>query len=53
MFYMSLLAEGDFRWVKKLSEEQKHHYPSAYIPTKYFPNEACIAVEILFNQDPL
>ena len=42
-----------FRWVKKVSEEQKHHYPYACISTKYFANEAGKAVEILFNQGPL
>ena len=51
--HKGLLAGQAFRWVKKLSEEQKHHYPSACISTKYFSNESGRAAEILFNQGPL
>lgn len=51
--HKSLLAEQAFRWVKKLSEEQKHHYPSAWVSTKYFSNDSGRAAKILFNQEPL
>lgn len=51
--HKSLLVEQAFRWVKKLSEEQKHHYPSAWVSTKYFSNDSGGAAEILFNQEPL